>query len=247
MNIKIIVTLLFISTPFYSQKNEPIEADRPDQTETPAIVPKGMFQVESGFTFQKNDSESTAFSLPSTLWKYGVNDNFELRLITEFLSEKINDEKFNGLTPIFIGFKVKLSDEKGIIPKTSFIAHIGLPKVASANYKIDYLTPEFRFTLQHTLSDKLNLGYNIGAEWDGFSAQPTFVYTLTTGYSIAKKLGSYIEVFGFAPQNNKANHNFDGGFTYLINNNFMLDLSSSIGITNNAPKHYFAFGFSFRI
>ena len=101
--------------------------------------------------------------------------------------------------------------------------------------------------MQHTLSDKLNLGYNLGAEWDGFSAEPTFVYTLTTGYSITEKLGSYIELFGFLPQIDKANHNLDGGITYLINNNFMLDLSSSIGITNNAPKHYFAFGFSFRI
>jgi hypothetical protein len=54
-------------------------------------------------------------------------------------------------------------------------------------------------------------------------------------------------LFGFAPQNNKANHSFDGGITYLINNNFMLDLSSGIGITDNAPDHYVALGFSFRI
>jgi Putative MetA-pathway of phenol degradation len=247
MKTKILSLLVFVSTSIYSQTTEPIETDRPDQTETPAIVPKGMFQVESGFTFQKNDVHNSSFSLPSTLWKYGVNDNFELRLITEFLLEEINNKKFNGLTPIFIGFKVKLAEEKGIVPKTSFIAHIGLPNAASTYYKIDYFAPEFRFTMQHTLSDKLNLGYNLGAEWDGFSAEPTFVYTLTTGYSITEKLGSYIELYGFLPQNNKAIHNLDGGITYLINNNFMLDLSSSIGITNNAPKHYFAFGFSFRI
>lgn len=245
MKLQILLCALF-SIPCLSQ-NEPLEADRPDQTETPAIVPKGMFQAENGFTFQKNDSESTTFSLPSTLWKYGVNENFELRLITEFVLEKNRLEKSTGLLPIFIGFKVKLTDEKGIVPKTSFIAHIGLPKAASSNYKIDYLAPEFRFTMQHTLSDKLNLGYNLGAEWDGFSIEPTFIYTLTTGYSITKRLGSYIEFFGFLPQNNRANHNFDGGFTYLINNNFMIDCSSSIGITNNAPKHYFALGFSFRI
>ncbi len=246
MKNKILTLLVIVSTSIYSQTTDPIEADRPDQTETPAIVPKGMFQVENGFSFQKNDVDNSNFSLPSTLWKYGVNDKFELRLITEFLMEKINDENMNGLTPIFIGFKVKLAEENSIIPKTSFIAHIGLPKVASSNYKTDYLAPEFRFTMQHTLSDKLNLGYNIGAEWDGFSAETTFVYTLTTGYSITKKLGSYIELYGFLPQNNMANHNLDGGITYLINNNFMVDLSSSIGITNNAPKHYFAFGFSFR-
>lgn len=247
MKTKILSLLLIVSISIYSQNAEPIQADRPDQTETPAIVPKGMFQVETGFTFQKNDAFSKSFSLPSTLWKYGVNENFELRLITEFLSEEINNEKFSGLSPIFVGFKVKFTEEKGILPKTTFIVHIGLPNAASTRYKTEYFAPEFRFAMQHTLSEKFSLSYNLGSEWDEFSAKPKFLYTLTTGYAITPKIGSYIEVFGFLTQNDKANHNLDGGFTYLINNNFMLDLSSSIGITNNAPKHYFAFGFSFRI
>ena len=247
MKLITLLLILFISTSIYSQNSKPIEADRPDQTETPSIVPKGMFQVETGFTFQKNKDRNRTFSLPTTLWKYGVNENFELRLITEFASEKIEDENTNGLLPVYVGFKVKLSEEKGIIPKTSFIAHISLPNAASTHYKTDYFAPEFRFVMQHTLSEKFSLSYNLGAEWDGFSAEPTFIYTLTTGYSITKKMGSYIELFGFAPQNDKANHNVDGGITYLINNNFMLDLSGGYRITSNAPKHYVAFGFSFRI
>ena len=247
MNIKILSFILIVSTSIYSQNTESIQADRPDQTETPAIVPKGMFQVETGFTFQKNDAFSKSFSLPTTLWKYGVNENFELRLITEFLSEEINNKKISGLSPIYVGFKAKLAEEKGIIPKTSFIAHIGLPNAASTRYKTDYFAPDFRFAMHHTLSEKFSLSYNLGSEWDGFSAEPTFLYTLTTGYAITSKIGSYIEVYGFAPQNDKANHNLDGGITYLINNNFMVDLSSSFGITDNAPDHYIAFGFSFRI
>ena len=206
-----------------------------------------MFQVETGFTFQKNEAHNTIFSLPSTLWKYGVNENFELRLITEWVTEEIDKIKSSGFTPVYIGFKVKLAEEKGIFPKTSFIAHISLPNVASSIYKTDYNATEFRFTLQHTLSEKVSLSYNLGSEWNGFTAEPTFLYTLTTGYSISQKLGSYIEIFGFAPQKDKANHNLACGLTYLINPNFMLDLSSGIGIADNAPNHYFAFGFSFRI
>ncbi len=246
MKSKIIYFFLFFSAFVYSQNVEPIQADRPDQTETPAIVPKEMFQVETGFTVKKNNKNSSTLSLPSTLWKYGVNENFELRLITEFVSEKNNTEKSSGFTPVYFGFKVKLANEKGIIPKTSFIAHLGLPNLASANYKTTYFAPEFRFTMQHTLSEKLSLSYNLGAEWDGFSAEPTFIYTLTSGFSITEKLGSYIELFGFAPQIDKANHNCDTGITYLINNNFMLDISAGLGITSNAPKNYLAVGFSFR-
>ena len=244
------ILLLFcvlLSFTIQAQTTEPIQCDRPDQTETPAIVPKGMFQVETGFTFQKNDKISSSNTLPGILWKYGVNENFELRLITEFVTEKLNDEKSSGFTPVLIGFKARLCDEKGIIPKTSFIGHIGLPNAASSKYKNDFVAPEFRFTMQHTLSEKLSLSYNLGCEWDGITTETTFIYTLTTGYAINNKLGCYTELFGFAPEKDKANHNFDAGITYLINNNFMVDLSSGIGITVNAPEHYFAFGFSFRI
>lgn len=242
------ITLLcvFAGLTIYAQ-TDPIQADRPDQTETPALVPKGLFQVETGFTYQKNDENSTSHNVPSILWKYGVSENFELRLITEFVSEKNFGEKSDGFTPILIGLKVKLCEEKGIVPKTSFIGHIGLPNAASSRYKNDFIAPEFRFTMQHTLSDKFSLGYNLGFEWDGMTPESTFIYTLTTGYSINKKLGCYAEVFGFAPEKNQAYHNLDGGFTYLINNNFMVDLSSGFGITDNAPDYYVSLGCSFRI
>lgn len=242
----LLISIVFCNS-LQAQKNEPIQTDRPDQTETPAIVPTGMFQVETGFSFQKNDANSNTNTLPSTLWKYGVNENFELRLITEFISEKKAGQSISGINPILIGCKIKISDEKGFLPKTSFIGHVVLPKVASTNFKSDYFAPEFRFVMQHTLSQKMSFSYNVGAEWNGISPEATFTYTVTTGYSFTDKFGSYIELFGFAPEKDKANHSFDGGFTYLISNNFMVDLSSGFGITKNAPNHYFAFGFSFRL
>ncbi len=85
------------------------------------------------------------------------------------------------------------------------------------------------------------------AEWDGETPDATFLYTLTTGFSLSEKLGCYVEVYGFAPQNDTADHRFDGGFTYLISDNFMIDASGGFGITENAPDYYTAFGFSFRL
>lgn len=243
----IILVLLFNGIVVTSQNIKPIQADRPDQTETPAIVPQGMFQLEAGFSYQKEDAENSTAALPSALWKYGVNENFELRLITELENEQTDASSYFGLRPILIGCKIKVCEENGMVPKTSFIGHVSIPNVASSQYKADFYAPEFRFTMQHTLSDKLSLGYNLGSEWDGFTAEPTFIYTLTTGYSINEKTGAYLEVFGFAPQKDTANHSLDGGVTYLINNNFMLDLSSGFGLTENAPDYYAALGFSFRM
>lgn len=101
--------------------------------------------------------------------------------------------------------------------------------------------------MQHTLTDKISFSYNLGAEWDGFTAQPIFLYTASGGYAISDKLGTFIEIFGFAPQENTANHSADAGFTYLISDNFMVDLSGGLGITSNAPNHFVSVGFSFRL
>ncbi|WP_339835149.1 transporter [uncultured Flavobacterium sp.] len=247
MKPKIYLFTLFLTGILYAQENESIQTDRPDQTETPALTPLKMLQVETGFSAKKTNNDASSFVLPSVLWKYGISDNFELRLITEFANNKSYSTRTSGMNPVLIGFKAKIIEENGIIPQTSIIGHLALPNVSSTKFKLDYLAPQFRFAIQHTLTEKIALSYNLGSEWDGFTAEPSFIYSLATGYSITEKVETYVEIFGFAPQNQKSNHNFDGGFTYLVSNNAMIDVSGGIGLTENAPKYYFALGFSFRI
>lgn len=224
----------------------PIATDRPDQTECPFIVPKGYFQAENGFFYEKTRVNSQSLAYPTVLWKYGLSDNFEWRLITELVSEKEGTQTLKGLTPIKVGFKVKISEEKGFVPKTSFIGHLSIPKFASREFKEIFYVPSFRFTMQNTLSDRFVLAYNLGAEWNDETPEPTFIYTLTTGFSISEKLGSYLEIYGFSPQNQKADHRLDGGLTYLINNNVMIDISGGIGLSVNAPKYFLSLGLSYR-
>src|SRR5690606_23765634 len=166
------ITLLLISSIGFAQEttheeNEPIQTDRPDQTETPSLTPIKMFQIETGFGYEKIDDYNNQYIIPTVLWKYGISENFELRLITEFhKNENLNTYK-DGIPPVLIGCKIRISKEKGILPKTSLIGHLGLPSLAKTEYKNDYLAPEFRFVMQHTLSEKFSFSYNLGAEWDG--------------------------------------------------------------------------------
>ena len=230
----------------YGQDMLPIATDRPDQTECPFIVPKGYFQAENGLFYEKTDANSHTAAYPSVLWKYGISDNFELRLITEYVSEKRINDTGKGFTPITVGFKVRLMEEKGILPKTSFIGHLAVPTLASKAFRADFYAPSFRFTMQHTLSDKLLLAYNLGAEWDGITPETTFIYTVTTGLSLTEKLGAYVELYGFTPQNQSADHRFDGGLTYLISNNVMMDVSGGVGLSQNAPSYFVSLGLSYR-
>ena len=230
----------------YGQSLPAIQLDRPDQTECPFITPKKYIQIENGFTIENFDQNQKSYNYPSTLWKYGINEKFELRLITELVSEKTNGNTNTGLLPITIGFKTSLFEEKGFIPKTSFIGHITTSKIGSKEFQTKYIAPSFRFTMQHTLTEKISLAYNLGAEWNGENAEHSYIYTLTTGFSLTEKISCYTELYGFLPVENKADHRFDCGLTYLINNDFMADISGGFGLTENAPKNYISLGLSYR-
>jgi len=228
----------------FAQEQIPIQTDRPDQTECPFIVPKKYFQIENGISFENTDDLSNTFFHPSSLIKYGLTDILELRLIMELTTVTFEQENVTGINPVTVGFKINLIKENGIVPTTSFIGHLTVPYMATSKFKSEHYEPAFRFTMQHTLTKRLSFGYNLGMEWE--NKMHTFIYTVTNGYSISEKVGAYVELYGFAPQNEKPDHRFDGGFNYLLNQNVLLDVSGGVGLSSNSPKYYAAFGFSFR-
>ena len=148
--------------------------------------------------------------------------------------------------PITLGFKAALCSENGIIPQTSFIGHVTTSVLGSKVFKASHIAPSFRFTMQHTLSDKLALAYNLGAEWNGETPVPSYLYTLTLGLSISPRLGGFAEVYGFMSEALPADHRLDAGFTYLVNNNVMLDISGGVGLTEEAPNNFVSLGLSYR-
>lgn len=229
---------------------EKIDADRPDQTESAVTVPKKWFQFELGFSAQTTTSLENEFQHPTLLSKYGLGKRIELRLITTIQTNTyfniVDKVKETGLSPVEVGTKIALWEEKKFLPKTSLLFHVAIPGLASEKFKADKLAPNFRLSMQNTISKIIGIGYNLGAEWDGFSDGPGWVYTLSPGFNISEKWYGYVEVFGSISKNNKPEHSLDGGFAYCINRNFKVDLSSGFGISKEAPDWYIAIGASFR-
>lgn len=239
---KKLTLFFFMSDLLYSQ--ETIQLDRPDQTETVAIVPKNYLQAEAGFLFEKVNTNESNYSLPSVLWKYGLNNIVELRLITEYSLSKDGLQNPYKLEPISIGFKTHLMEEKGIIPEISFIGHLSYIKNLTTERK--NAVPSFRFTLQNTLSENTSLGYNLGIEWDE-THQETYIYTLTVGSTITQKMSYYLEAYGFFNTLKTADQRIDGGFLYVINKDFVIDFSGGIGLSKISPKYFMALGISYRM
>jgi Putative MetA-pathway of phenol degradation len=233
-----------------TREMERMETDRPDQTECPFIVPAKWVQFEMGFNFEKNGPGSHTFVYPTLLSKYGISKRIEFRMITSLLSNKeytdVHNETVTGIEPVQLGFKVALSEEKGLLPKTSVIAHIAIPQFASTKLHAEKVAPNFVFTMQHTLNKQIGIGYNLGAEWDGFGNTPALIYRVSPGFTIGEKWYAYVEAFGFIQKNETADHNIDGGLAYYFNNNIKMDISAGKGLSSASVSYYIALGASFR-
>jgi hypothetical protein len=228
---------------------EKIDTDRPDQTESAVLVPRKYFQGEFGFNKENFEEDNYNFVYPTFLLKYGLSKRFELRLESAITSKHLRSvpsaKTITDLEPVEIGTKISLFEEKGLRPKTSLIAHLGMPFIANHPDKNQNLFPSYRFTFQHTINDVVGLGYNIGSQWDGYKDHTVWLYTLSPNFSIGEKWYAYVELFGFKEENWE--HAFDGGIAYYVSPDTKLDISGGFGLGNNPLKNYVALGFSFRI
>lgn len=255
INSILVALLLVVAHVATAQTSKPeIVTDRPDQTEAPSLVPAGGLQVETGFIFEKDNNDgvtTTNYTYNTTLIKYGINEHIELRFISEYLGQKVNLSesqytKVKGFSPLALGVKIKISEERGFWPQAAFIGHINL-KTGSETFAPSHTAVDFRFTLAHTLSDKFSLSYNLGAEWDGEAPGATFLYTLSLGYLITDRAGLFVEGYSFFPEESKADNRFDAGFTYKFSPVVQWDISAGVGLSQNAPDYFVGTGISFRL
>jgi hypothetical protein len=255
----LIVSLLGLCGVLHAQQEnttaEPMVTDRPDATESPLTVPKGSLQVETGgfyTSFEENDFKTEKYALNTTLLRYGILDNFEFRLGWNFEETRFSlngqdaDNVLSGFAPLLAGMKVEIADEDGWKPQIGVLGHLYLPFTAGSDYRPETTGADFRFSFAHTLTEKSSISYNVGAAWGNDSPELAYIYTLSYGYAIADKVGLYAEVYGDFPEDNKANHLWNAGVTYLLKPTIQLDATVGSSFTEGQDILLSA-GVSFRI
>ncbi|MFD2822418.1 transporter [Lacinutrix iliipiscaria] len=248
-------TKLVMTNPKTEVFTSPLTTDRPDATEASSTVGKGVFQIETGVlydAFEDQNVKSENYTYNTTLLRYGILDHLEFRLGWDFVegTTTINGNKLNdvtsGFSPLLLGLKIDIAQEKNGWPEIAFIGHIFPLFTASQDYRPESTAVDFRFSMSHTLSEKSSLGYNLGGEWGNDSPEASAIYTLAYGYSISDKFGMYAELYGDFPEDNKANHYWDAGLTYLVSNDLQFDIYAGTSITKGQDI-LVGLGLSYRI
>jgi len=254
--ISLIMLLFALSVGAQENSLGNIVTDRPDQTESPTLVPKGYFQIETGGFYTEdeddNDFKTTSLGYNTTLLRYGLLDNLELRLGWDNTETKFEangrelENTLNGFSTMLLGIKVGITEEKGWLPEIGLLGHLNLPFLAGQDYRPETTGADFRFSFSHTLSETSSLSYNLGAAWGDDSSELAYVYTLVYGISLSERIGFYAELYGDLPEDSTANHLWDSGFTYLAQPNLQFDVTVGTGF-NTDQKFLVSAGVSYRL
>jgi Putative MetA-pathway of phenol degradation len=253
-----------------SDEPKPIETDRPDFTEASSTVGKGRVQLEAGYTFIRDrdgGSRLSSHSFPEALFRIGLfADWFELRIGQNFNDTRTTSgqavvvapvagtEFLNGAEDLYLGVKLALTEQKKYLPETALILQTTVPTGAD-ELSADELLPGINFLFGwDVIEDCLSAGGSLQANRNVDDSDHFYVevaQSLAVGYELSRRLGAYTEWFAFFPAGaidpgTGPEHYFDGGFTYLVNDDFQLDIRAGVGLNDHADDFFAGAGFAVR-
>jgi hypothetical protein len=222
-----------------------INTDRPDQSDGTHIVEKNLIQVETGLQYSKFD-EVTSGCDNVTLIRFGVTRRFEVRLLNQYSVVK-DIISTSGFRPPTISFKNQICDQKGLLPKITFVSYFHLPITISPAFKGDHLGYTFTLAGRHDLTPKMKIYSNLGINRDQESTDTNYLATLEINYNVTDRFSCFVEYFGNYAANTSSTNGMDIGFIYAFKNNFAVDLAVGSPTMNLTLNKFISFGISARL
>lgn len=260
----LLISVMFVIAMSVRAQESDIITDRPDQTESPFAVKKGIVQIESGLLFERVRL-SNLFSqhrsvYPTNLFRIGLVEKLELRVVNEVVKYRIVNNltqetvgSVSGTENMQIGLKYQFSQDDSPTV-VGVMAHTILPTGSEgiSNERYGIIS---RINISHDISENKNISANFGYNnFDlGFEegrglvryADGNFTYTLVYGVGLGDRVGLYLEAFGDYVEFDSWENNMDAGMTFLLKNNIQLDYSYGWGL--NRVMNYHSVGISIRL
>lgn len=248
MNRFLVVFLVFFSCLSYGQG---IETDRPDQTESSAVIPVKTVQIETGIRAEfiensVNGARENSVFAPTTLFRISLSKRFEFRLVNTLEHHQAdllspNESRGWHIDDLEIGTKIQLYNRPTAKTRIAIMQHIAMPTSLSYTKAWGSIT---NLLVSHDLKNGFALGYHLGYDLHQNEGQ-LFTYSMALSMPINEVIGSYVETYGDYRLEGIPVVNIDAGFTFAIKETMQLDYSFGIGMTQ--LMNYQAIGFSMRL
>jgi hypothetical protein len=230
----------------------PLITDRPDFTESALSVPAGRLQIEGGYTWSRQSSE-TSHSIGELLLRFGILRGFEARLgLNSFVIVERPGADLDGLKDISVGTKLDAVELFGW-PRTTRLALIAATAVPSGNSETGSTTwnPEAILAFSFDISDRVGLGSNAGLRFpvDDGGRFIQGMISVAFAYGLSDRWGTYAEAYALLPEGSRPDELFlNAGVTFLTSDDFQFDARVGSAVAGNVWPNVFAgIGASWRI
>ena len=218
-----------------------------------------MWQLESGYTFIRNDDggvRTETHSVGELLFRYGVVDDWlELRINLIPISERSSSAGVtasqSGTEDLSLGCKLWLTAQDGVRPEVAVITALSVPTGTRA-FSAREVQPAVNWLYGWDLSERVSTAGSTGffrATDDLDHDYLEVTQSWTVGVQLADKLGSYLEWFAFLPHSSLAaqpEHYIDGGLTYQFTKDVQLDVRAGYGLNAAADDLFAGIGLTIR-
>jgi hypothetical protein len=215
-----------------------INTDRPAVTDSSAVVPKWMFQVENGF-LDTHDQGSWTFDNPETLIRFGAASSTELRFTAPDYYQHA------GFGDFAFGVKQQLySKPDGF--EASAVVMLSVPTGAHGTSSHGY-DPSLQLPWSHKLS----------ANWTAAGMLSLYVPTVNGTHRVVgestflvdrqltQPWDAFVEYAGDFPQTGGPRHLLHLGTSCKITTQQQLDFHVGIGLSAAALDRFVGVGYSF--
>ena len=234
----------------------PITTDRPDFTEASSTVGANVAQVEMGYTFTHDNDMSIAtgaHSTPEALIRIGTPINWlELRLAANLLQEDVGSVSNSGAEDLYLGTKLGLTLQDGMLPEMALVPQMTVPTGGSA-FTNDQVLPGVNWLYGWDVTDCLTTAgstqVNCAVDSGTGTGYTEWAQSWTVGYSLHDRVGMYTEWFALMPNGAataQVEHYGNGGFTFLLSDDIQWDIRAGVGLNEAADDYFLGTGLSIR-
>ena len=244
---------------------ERLETDRHDFTQSTETVGKGVYQLETGYTYFYNDDQEEiehSHTTPEMMVRLGLSDDIEFRVRWDYVWRFVADESshLEGAEDLRLAFKLRVTDQDGWIPESAL--EIGTTAPTGAH---TWSTGRMEFGLDYIYGWKICKGWEVygstGFATDGFAdfgflpEEPThdrfsiMHQSLAVGTELNEHMTLFTEYYGIFTSDlaeDYTAHVFNMGLDYYVTKNFVLDLRVGKGLNRDADDLFAGVGGGYR-
>lgn len=244
----LLFALLFASICGFTQEELVIPPDRPGYTWGTEVMHLGKCSWENGFSLERTPEGQHNYTLTSTIFRYGLFENVELRVGTDLLFNDPSDLKSRqlGIGALTFGTKIKCYEGEGWLPSVGMVAQLQSARIGSEELLPSQPAPSMYLLFENPVNDWFYVCYNAGLEWDGETATPTTFLSLCLGFDLTDRLGTFVETYNYLhPEGNQYLTEF--GLYYLPSPRVQLDLEADLDFQQLGSYYSLGFGVSWMI